>query len=69
MGDLAWTVREKRKELGLSQAQLALRAGVGLRFLRELEKGKPTLRMDRVGQVLAFFGLKLKAAPLPEEER
>jgi y4mF family transcriptional regulator len=45
-----------RKAAGLTQVELANRAGVGLRFLRELEQGKPTVRMDKVNQVLALFG-------------
>jgi y4mF family transcriptional regulator len=59
VGEIAWTVREHRRELGYTQAELAARVGVGLRFLRELERGKPTLRMDRVEQVLTYFGFKL----------
>jgi y4mF family transcriptional regulator len=69
VGELAWTVRERRRELGYTQAKLAGRVGVGLRFLRELERGKPTLRMDRVEQVLGFFGLKLGVVSRPKEER
>jgi y4mF family transcriptional regulator len=69
VGELAWTVRERRRELGYTQAELAGRVGVGLRFLRELERGKPTLRMDRVEQVLGFFGLKLGVVSRPKEER
>lgn len=68
-GEIAWTVREHRRELGYSQPELAVRAGVGLRFLRELERGKPTLRMDRVEQVLAYFGLKLGVVARPKGER
>ena len=40
-------IKQKRKENGLSQVELAERAGVGLRFVRELERGKQTLRMDK----------------------
>lgn len=69
VGEIAWTVREHRRQLGYTQQQLAERVGVGLRFLRELERGKPTLRMDRVEQVLAYFGLKLGVAPRPKGER
>lgn len=52
-------VKEKRKKLRLTQVQLAQKAGVGLRFIRELEQGKKTLRMDRVNQVLELFGCEL----------
>ena len=49
-------IKQKRKKNGLSQVELAERAGVGLRFVRELEQGKQTLRMDKVNDVLALFG-------------
>lgn len=52
-------VKEKRKQLGLTQQQLAEKAGVGLRFLRELEQGKNTLRIDKVNQVLKLFGYEM----------
>ncbi|WP_370640843.1 helix-turn-helix transcriptional regulator [Prevotella sp. E13-17] len=49
-------LKEKRKRYGLSQVEMAERAGVGLRFVRDLEQGKQTLRMDKVNDVLALFG-------------
>ena len=49
-------VKRCRKEQHLTQPELAQKAGVGLRFLRELEQGKQSLRMDKVNQVLAYFG-------------
>lgn len=49
-------VKRCRKEQHLTQPELARKAGVGLRFLRELEQGKQSLRMDKVNQVLAYFG-------------
>ena len=52
-------VKVKRKLLGLSREELAQKAGVGLRFLRELEQGKETLKMDKVNQVLKLFGVQL----------
>ena len=48
-------IKQRRKENSLSQVELAERAGVGLRFVRELEQGKQTLRMDKVNDVLALF--------------
>jgi len=57
--ELAKEIADMRKAAGLTQAQLALRAGVGLRFLRELEQGKPTVRLDKVNQVLSLFGCEL----------
>ena len=53
---LAQTVKELRKRHGLTQVQAAEYAGVGLRFVRDLETGKKTLRMDKVNQVLRLFG-------------
>ncbi|MHB1687251.1 MAG: helix-turn-helix transcriptional regulator [Ignavibacteriaceae bacterium] len=49
-------VKEKRKKLDLTQNELAERAGVGLRFIRELEQGKETLQLNKVNQVLQLFG-------------
>jgi len=54
-------IKSKRKTYGLTQTELAERSGVGLRFVREMEQGKSTLRMDKVNQVLALFGEKLGA--------
>jgi len=57
-------VKDKRKELGLTQQVLAEKAGVGLRFVRELERDKPSLQMDKVNQVLMLFGFELGPVPL-----
>ena len=51
-------IKEKRKESGLTQEEFALRSGLGLRFVRELEQGKETVRMDKVNQALAMFGME-----------
>ncbi len=48
----------------LTQIDLAEKSGVGLRFVRELEQGKPTLRLDKVNQVLALFGHEVGAVPV-----
>jgi y4mF family transcriptional regulator len=56
---LAEFVKEKRKQLKLTQPELAEKAGVGLRFLRELENGKESVRLDKVNQVLVLFGAKV----------
>ncbi len=66
-GPIAAFVRSQRKELRYTQAQLAARIGVGLRFIRELERGKPSLQMDKVNQVLNYFGQQLGVVKLPEE--
>lgn len=57
--DLANFVKEKRKSVQLTQPELAEKAGVGLRFLRELEQGKQSLRLDKVNQVLQLFGYEV----------
>ena len=57
-------IQKRRKEEGLTQKQLAELAGVGLRFVRDLEQGKGRLRMDKVNAVLKLFGKKLGAVDL-----
>jgi len=52
-------VKKQRKVHGLTQTDLAHKAGVGLRFIRDLEQGKATLRIDKVNQVLQLFGKTL----------
>jgi len=52
-------VKNKRNNAKLTQPELAEKAGVGLRFVRDLEQGKPTLRIDKVNQVLQLFGHEL----------
>lgn len=59
MDSIRLFVLQKRKELKLTQVELALNAGVGLRFVRDLEQGKKTLRLDKVNDVLALFGKKV----------
>jgi y4mF family transcriptional regulator len=61
-------LKEKRKKLKLTQYQLAEKAGVGLRFVRDLEQGKTTLRMDKVNQVLRLFGQELGPQPINREK-
>lgn len=61
---LSQFVKEKRKALGLTQHDLANKAGVGLRFLRELERDKPSLQKDKVNQVLVLFGYELGPVPI-----
>jgi len=57
-------LKDKRKKLKLTQQELAEKAGVGLRFIRDLEQGKTTLRMDKVNQVLKLFGQELGPQPV-----
>lgn len=61
-------LKERRKKLKLSQQQLAEKAGVGLRFIRDMEQGKTTLRMDKVNQVLKLFGQELGPQPIKREK-
>ncbi|KAB8039772.1 helix-turn-helix domain-containing protein [Silvanigrella paludirubra] len=65
---IALFVREKRKYLGYTQYEFSKRIGVGLRFLKELELGKETLRMDKVNQVLKYLGARLEPTPYREED-
>lgn len=58
---LGMKVKELRKSAKLTQVEFARRAGVGLRFVRELEQGKTTVRLDKVNQVLDFFGFHAEA--------
>jgi y4mF family transcriptional regulator len=61
-------VRQQRKMLKLTQITLALKSGVGLRFIRDLEQGKKTLRLDKVNQVLLFFGYQVGPVKLEDQE-
>lgn len=66
---VAQFIRERRKELCLTQIKLADITGVGLRFVRELEQGKPSLMMNKVNQLLLFFDHTLKPIEISKEER
>ena len=58
--NISFQVKKLRKKIGLTQIEFAKRAGVGLRFLRELEQGKMTVRLDKLMQVLDFLGYHLE---------
>ncbi|MBQ1292095.1 MAG: helix-turn-helix transcriptional regulator [Lachnospiraceae bacterium] len=58
MNAIAEYVKQKRKEAGLTQQEFAMRSGLGLRFVRELEQGKETVRLDKVNQALGMFGMQ-----------
>lgn len=64
---LTETVKRLRKQYGLTQEQLALKSGVGLNFVREMEQGKATVRLDKVNQVLNLFNYEM--APTPRKDR
>ncbi|CAN5509667.1 helix-turn-helix domain-containing protein [soil metagenome] len=57
-------VKQRRKQVGLTQQDLAYKAGVGLRFIRELEQGKLTIRLDKVNQVLRLFNHQVGPVPM-----
>jgi len=63
MNNLSFTVKMLRKQYNLTQEELSLKSGVGLRFVRDLEQGKKTLRFDKVNQLLDFFNYEMVAAP------
>ena len=61
MNNLSTTVKMLRKQYNLTQEELSLKSGVGLRFVRDLEQGKETLRLDKVNQLLDFFNYEIVA--------
>ncbi len=62
MTNIASIIKEKRKSLKLTQEELSLKSGLGLRLVREIEQGKTSMRVDKVNQVLALFGMELAPA-------
>jgi y4mF family transcriptional regulator len=58
-------LRQARKQLGLTQSQLALASGVGVRFIVDLEAGKPTLRLENILRVVNALGGELQISGLP----
>lgn len=61
MNSLSATVKMLREQYNLTQEELSLKSGVGLRFVRDLEQGKETLRLDKVNQLLDFFNYEMVA--------
>lgn len=61
MNNLSATVKMLRKQYNLTQEELSLKSGVGLRFVRDLEQGKETLRLDKVNQLIGFFNYEMVA--------
>lgn len=66
MNTIGKYIKTERKKAGLTQEAFAMRSGLGLRFVRELEQGKETVRLDKVNQALAMFGME--AIPGKKEE-
>ena len=58
MNPIAKFIKENRKAAGLTQEEFAIRSGLGLRFVRELEQGQETVRMDKVNAALAMFDMQ-----------
>ena len=58
MNKIAEFVKRKRKEAGVTQEEFSVRSGLGLRFVRDLEQGKETVRMDKVNTALAMFDME-----------
>lgn len=59
MNPVAEYIKQSRKKAGLTQEEFAMRSGLGLRFVRDLEQGKETVRFDKVNTALAMFGAEL----------
>lgn len=66
MEGIGSAIRERRKQLGLTQQTLALYSGVSAKFIVELESDKPTVRLDKVFQVLDVLGYELKVGPIEQ---
>ena len=58
MNTISEYIKTERKKAGLTQEEFAMRSGLGLRFVRELEQGKETVRLDKVNQALGMFGME-----------
>ncbi len=63
MNNVSVIVKQLRKQYNLTQENLALKSGVGLRFVRDLEQGKESLRLDKVNQLLDYFNYEMSATP------
>ncbi len=67
MNKISEFIKQSRKAAKLTQEEFAMRSGLGLRFVRELEQGKATVRMDKVNQALEMFGYE--AVPGRKDEK
>ena len=68
MNAISEFIKSKRKEVGITQIELAQKSGLGLRFIRECEQGKQSLRMDKVNQLLMMFGHELRPQRMNTED-
>jgi len=69
MNMLSATVKSLRKQFNMTQEELSLKSGVGLRFVRDLEQEKLTLRLDKVNQLLDFFNYEMVPQPKQNKQR
>ena len=69
MNTIGSFIKAKRREAGITQEDFATRSGLGLRFVRELEQGKETVRLDKVNQALSMFGYKVGAVRMEEVDQ
>lgn len=58
-------IKKERKSANLTQKELALKAGVGLRFIRDVEQGKTSFRTNTLNKVLRLFGKVLGPVDMP----
>ena len=68
MNKIAKFVKTERMKSGLTQEEFALRSGLGLRFVRDLEQGKETVRLDKVNQALRMFGMETVPGEIDRED-
>lgn len=68
MNKLSTIVKLLRKQFNMTQEELSIKSGVGLRFVRDLEQGKSTLRLDKVNQLLDFFNYEMAPQPKQKEQ-
>ncbi len=59
-------IKQQRKKYNMTQEDFAIKSGLGLRFIRELEQGKKTVRLDKVNQALLMFGYTLAPSRLKD---
>lgn len=64
MNSIGKIIKARRKQLGITQKDFATFANLGYRFVKELEEGKETVRLDKVEQALIFLGLELSITPI-----
>ncbi|MCR5458658.1 MAG: type II toxin-antitoxin system Y4mF family antitoxin [Acetatifactor sp.] len=68
MNKIAKYIKKERMKAGLTQEEFALRSGLGLRFVRDLEQGKETVRLDKVNQALRMFGMETVPGEIDRED-